>query len=78
MVESFDPSEIYARDRFTCRLCGRKLAVGKVAPHPDSPSLDHILPISQGGKHERTNVQAAHFMCNALRQDRGHAQLRLA
>ncbi|MCK4625025.1 MAG: HNH endonuclease [Phycisphaerae bacterium] len=46
-------------------------------PHRRSASLDHIVPISQGGHHTRKNVQLAHLGCNIQkRASRGH-QLRL-
>lgn len=69
-VEDVLPDEIYQRDRYTCRLCGKRLAMTKFAPHPKSPSIDHIIPLSQGGTHEPANVQAAHFICNARKSDR--------
>lgn len=56
---------IFNRDKWTCQLCGRKVDRKKVAPHPRSPSLDHIVPISRGGTHEPANVQLACFGCNS-------------
>jgi 5-methylcytosine-specific restriction endonuclease McrA len=32
-----------------------------------SPTIDHILPLARGGTHEPSNVQAAHFGCNAAK-----------
>lgn len=75
-------AQIFARDKWVCQLCGRKVKRGAVAPHPLAPSLDHILPISKGGTHEPANAQLAHFGCNSLKGDRtfngGAEQLSLA
>lgn len=63
-MESFPPAEIYARDGWRCGLCRRKVDVGLTYPHPRSASLDHIVPLSLGGEHVRSNVQLAHLGCN--------------
>lgn len=55
---------IFERDQWTCQLCGRKVKRDAVAPHPLSPTIDHIVPLSEGGAHEPANVQCAHFKCN--------------
>lgn len=68
-VENVVRSYIFERDGYCCQICGKKLAMTKVAPHPKAPTLDHIVPLAQGGTHERSNVQAAHFICNALKSD---------
>jgi 5-methylcytosine-specific restriction endonuclease McrA len=49
----------------------------KVVPHPKAPVLDHILPLAQGGTHEPTNVQCAHFMCNSIKRDTVPAVMQL-
>lgn len=73
--------EIYDRDRGQCGLCH-----GRVAPDfeatrkslPHAPVLDHIVPISKGGKHERSNLQLAHFRCNTIKGNRMcRSQMRL-
>jgi 5-methylcytosine-specific restriction endonuclease McrA len=28
---------------------------------------DHILPLKHGGRHEYSNVQTAHFLCNSTK-----------
>lgn len=69
-------AEIMARDAGRCQLCGRKVAK-TLPPHPLSPTLDHIVPLSRGGAHEPRNVQLAHWRCNVRRWNRGPAQTRL-
>jgi 5-methylcytosine-specific restriction endonuclease McrA len=55
---------IFEACKWICQLCGKK--VNKLLKHPDpmSPSLDHIIPLSQGGEHVETNCQLAHLSCN--------------
>jgi 5-methylcytosine-specific restriction endonuclease McrA len=64
---------VYTRDRWTCWLCHQPIMRGMKAPHPLSPSVDHVLPRSRGGGHEVWNLRAAHFQCNSLRGNRSPA-----
>jgi hypothetical protein len=75
--EKFTAIEIYERDGWICQLCGKKVLKDRVVPHPKAPTLDHIIPIVDGGAHIRKNVQLAHFECNCKRGNREPAQLRL-
>lgn len=63
-VEVFDRREIFERDGWVCQIC--LAPVDRIVPWPDpaSPSLDHIVPIALGGKHERANAQTSHLACN--------------
>lgn len=76
-VERVYRAEIYKRDDGKCQICGKKVDLTKVAPHPKSPTLDHIIPLAKGGTHEPKNVQLAHFICNSLKGDRDGGQLRM-
>lgn len=69
--EKIDSVEIYERDGWKCGLCHRKVNPNLSWPHRMSPSLDHIVPISTGGGHVRTNVHLAHLTCNLSKQNRG-------
>jgi 5-methylcytosine-specific restriction endonuclease McrA len=60
VVERFSPQEIYERDKWLCGICGGVVIAG-------SESLDHIIPVSQGGAHTRANVRLAHHRCNNWR-----------
>ena len=61
---------IYQRDRGVCQICGQRCSVKEA-------SLDHILPISRGGTHEKRNVQLAHKRCNSIKLNTGVGRLRL-
>lgn len=57
---------IYIRDNFTCLYCGRIL---KDASSREV-TLDHLVPRSDGGNNEATNLVTACLSCNSSRQDR--------
>lgn len=60
-------AQIYKRDGFRCQICGRKVNMTVSVPHPLAPTMDHIVALANGGKHEPKNVRLAHFICNSLR-----------
>ncbi len=53
--EVFRSADVYERDDWTCRLCLSPLNRDAVWPAPDSPSVDHIVPLSRGGAHALAN-----------------------
>lgn len=69
-VERISLRVVYRRDGGRCGICGRPAAWHRA-------SLDHIVPLSHGGRHEYANVQLAHRLCNSRRRNVGPAQLRL-
>lgn len=76
--------DIYERDSWRCqlchRLCNKTWLVSKRngRPHPRSPTIDHIVPMSCGGGHVPENVQLACWSCNVAKGARRIGQLRLA
>jgi 5-methylcytosine-specific restriction endonuclease McrA len=70
IVETFSPMEIFERDGWRCGICSELLDPSAFFPHPQSPSIDHIVPLSKGGEHSRANVRAAHLRCNVRRGNR--------
>jgi 5-methylcytosine-specific restriction endonuclease McrA len=64
-TEPYTVGEIAARDKFRCGLCAGRVPMGKTWPHPQSPVIDHVVPLSRGGSDLRANVQLAHSICNA-------------
>lgn len=70
-VERFSVREIYERDGWICGICDEPVPRRRSSStDPDSPTLDHIVPLARGGAHSRANVQIAHRICNALKGDR--------
>lgn len=63
-VGRFSNREIYERDGWCCQLCHRKVRPELAYPHPLSKSIDHIVPLAEGGSHTPENVQLAHLRCN--------------
>lgn len=70
VIEKFNRIEILERDNYTCHICKQPInpKLNDLVTHRMSGTMDHILPIKQGGQHTRDNVKAAHMICNARRQ----------
>lgn len=64
MYESISRVAVLERDNWTCGICGQPIDRNAKAPHPLSPSVDHVIALASGGSHTYDNVQAAHFECN--------------
>ena len=70
-VEPVIPTAIFERDRWRCHICRRKLSLNTRWPHRRAATLDHLVPLSLGGKHERANVKTACLSCNSSKGNRG-------
>lgn len=73
----FTNREIAERDGWRCHLCGRKIPDRPYSAKPDDLTIDHLVPVADGGAHTRANVAAAHNRCNYERQTGGTVQLLL-
>lgn len=68
--EAVNPSVVFARDGWKCQHCGKptpKDLTGTVSP--DSPTLDHVLPLSKGGAHSYANTQCLCRDCNNKKKE---------
>jgi len=74
--ESINSLHVFQRDKWRCQLCGintpQRLR-GK--RQPQSPELDHIIPLSKGGSHSYENTQCACSKCNRIKHDKPLGQL---
>lgn len=61
--------EILKRAKFRCELCG-------ISAHIKALEVDHILPRSQGGPDDTSNLQALCYSCNAMKRDRDSSDFR--
>ena len=69
--------ELAERDGRRCHICGCKVDMRRSGMHDRGPTVDHLVPISDGGKDELANVALAHRGCNVRRGAGGEVQLRL-
>lgn len=54
-----------------CGICGRPVDKKIKPPHPLSPCIDHIIPISKGGHpSDLENLQLSHWTCNRQKSDK--------
>ena len=70
-IEDFTPVEIFERDRWRCGICRKPVKKDLAHPHPGAASIDHIVPVVEGGGHTRANVRLTHLRCNLSRGPRG-------
>ena len=69
--EAYTLAEVAKRDGFRCWLCRRKVNMSLRYPHPRSASIDHVVPLSQGGNDVKANVRLAHLGENIARSNKG-------
>jgi len=55
--------------RQCCAYCGKKTDPKLPDKHPDKQTLDHVVPLSKGGLHQRENVVIACWFCNDRKGD---------
>lgn len=60
---------VLERCNYTCQLCHQPLDMKAHRNSDWAPSLDHIIPIAEGGTHTMDNVQMAHRICNSYKRD---------
>lgn len=54
---------VYLRDRFVCQYCDMKIT-------DKTASVDHVIPVSQGGRNRWENLTTACRKCNSLKSDK--------
>lgn len=75
LVEDVPRLEIFERDNWQCMIPGclyPGVPASLDVPHTDPlyASVDHAIPLSKGGLHERSNLVCAHLRCNTTKGDR--------
>jgi 5-methylcytosine-specific restriction endonuclease McrA len=76
--------DIAKRDHMRCKICGRKVNAsdkwlserGRWCFGRTYPTIDHIIPLANGGTDTYDNVQLTCKRCNSKKQHKG--QMRLA
>lgn len=68
--ERYSRHAIFMRDGWRCHICRRLVRQAESTPHPLAPTIDHLVPLAQGGGDTAANVATAHFICNSTKGDR--------
>jgi 5-methylcytosine-specific restriction endonuclease McrA len=59
------------KTKHTCGICGQDVDKTLAYPHPLSPVIDHIIPVSKGGHPSSLeNLQLSHMGCNRQKSDK--------
>lgn len=61
----FSKTNIYIRDLYTCQYCNTSQTRNNL-------TLDHVIPLSKGGKTEWRNIVAACSPCNSRKGNKTH------
>lgn len=76
--EPVDPIKVFTRDGWHCQMCGIRTPHRLRAKNrPNTPELDHIIPISRGGEHTYRNTQLLCRSCNISKSNKIVGQMRL-
>ncbi len=59
---------ICERDGWTCWICETPIDRALAPPDRMSGTVDHVVPLSEGGSDDDSNVRAAHLSCNSKRR----------
>lgn len=63
--------QIILRTQNICGICGQPVDKTIKSPHPLSPTVDHIIPVSKGGHpSDLQNLQLAHRWCNRSKSNK--------
>lgn len=50
-----------------CHICDQFIDSSIKMPDPQSPTIDHLIPLARGGTGLRDNLKAAHMRCNSIK-----------
>lgn len=69
--------KVYRLNDGICYLCGsacdwndKEIRENGIVCGNTYPSIDHVIPLANGGKHEWGNVRLAHRRCNSIKADK--------
>ena len=69
--------ELAKRDGEHCNTCRRKVDMTLSGRAKWGPTIDHLVPVTDGGTNDPSNLALAHRHCNVVRNATGPAQLLL-
>lgn len=76
-IDDVSREEVMRRCRWVCHLCGERIPKNAEWPAPMFGTVDHVIPLADGGEHSYANCKAAHLTCNCRKGARARGQLGL-
>ena len=67
---NLDLDDVYKKYRGKCQGCGCNTVRGRHPQVPESATMEHLIPLSQGGNHVWSNVTLLCMKCNTGRNHR--------
>lgn len=68
--ERITHEQVAERDNFLCHICGDVVDMGLPRTSRFGATLDHVIPISRGGKDCLENLRLAHWICNVRKSNK--------
>lgn len=65
----FSKKKVFVRDCYTCGYCGSTLK-------SETKTIDHVIPVSKGGKTKYNNVISCCTKCNSIKSDRSYQDMK--
>lgn len=65
---NYSAYDVFKRDKWRCHLCGCKTQKRDIYA-PNAAEIDHVIPISRGGKDTPCNVKCSCRACNSKKGD---------
>jgi 5-methylcytosine-specific restriction endonuclease McrA len=59
--------KIFERDKWICQYCGEKVT-------QENATIDHFIPQSKGGKHNKENLKLCCFICNSIKSGKSYKE----
>lgn len=62
--------ELAERDNFVCHICGETVDMSLPRTSKLGATIDHVVPITRGGRDELDNLKLAHWVCNVRKNNK--------
>lgn len=70
VVEYVSVAKLVERDGLECHLCGELIDLMVPTFRHEGVSIDHLVPVKDGGETSMANCRLAHRLCNMRRGSR--------